>query len=51
LGPELFKDWTFFRDMALFAAFLAFFTSDTHHYGTFDSVIEGMERLPADFIK
>ena len=50
LGPELFKDWTFFRDMALFAAFLAFFTRDTHHYGTFDSVIEGLERLPADFI-
>lgn len=50
LGPELFKDWTFFRDMALFAAFLTFFTRDTHHYGTFDSVIEGLERLPADFI-
>mmetsp|Transcript_20579 Transcript_20579/g.44689 ORF Transcript_20579/g.44689 Transcript_20579/m.44689 type:complete len:199 (-) Transcript_20579:130-726(-) len=50
LGPELFKDWTFFRDMALFAAFLTFFTRDTHHYGTFDSVIEGLERLPKDFI-
>ncbi|KAL7542845.1 hypothetical protein ACHAXR_012943 [Thalassiosira sp. AJA248-18] len=50
LGPELFKDWTFFRDMALFAVFLAFFTRDTHHYGTFDSVVEGLERLPADFI-
>ena len=50
LGPELFKDWTFFRDMALFAVFLAFFTRDTHHYGTFDSVIEGLEKLPADFI-
>mmetsp|Transcript_22914 Transcript_22914/g.39206 ORF Transcript_22914/g.39206 Transcript_22914/m.39206 type:complete len:202 (+) Transcript_22914:73-678(+) len=50
LGPELFKDWTFFRDMALFAAFMTFFTRDTHHYGTFDSVVEGLERLPADFI-
>lgn len=50
LGPELFKDWTFFRDMALFAIFLALFTRDTHHYGTFDSVIEGLEKLPADFI-
>jgi hypothetical protein len=51
LGPELFKDWTFWRDMILFAAFLAFFTRDTHHYGTFDSVVEGMERLPANFIR
>jgi hypothetical protein len=51
LGPELFKDWTFWRDMILFAAFLTFFTRDTHHYGTFDSVVEGMERLPANFIK
>jgi hypothetical protein len=51
LGPELFRDWTFFRDMALFAAFLAFFTGDTHRYGTFDSVVEGLERLPVDFIK
>lgn len=50
LGPELFRDWTFFRDMALFAVFLALFTRDTHHYGTFDSVVEGLERLPADFI-
>mmetsp|Transcript_4394 Transcript_4394/g.9505 ORF Transcript_4394/g.9505 Transcript_4394/m.9505 type:complete len:197 (+) Transcript_4394:100-690(+) len=50
LGPELFKDWTFFRDLVLFAAFLAFFTGDTHFYGTFDPVVEGMERLPADFI-
>ncbi|KAL9187785.1 hypothetical protein ACHAXT_006163 [Thalassiosira profunda] len=50
LGPELFKDWTFYRDCALFAAFLAFFTRDTHHYGYFDSVVEGLERLPADFI-
>eukprot|EP01083_Nonionella_stella_P081395 224188_1 len=50
LGPELFKDPTFFRDMALFAVFLAFFSGDTHHYGTFDSVVEGMERIPADFI-
>lgn len=50
LGPELFKDWTFFRDMALFALFLTFFTSDTHLYGTFDSVIERLEDLPADFI-
>ena len=51
LGPELFRDWTFFRDMALFAAFLAFFTGDTHRLGTFDSVVEGLERLPVDFIK
>jgi hypothetical protein len=51
LGPELFKDWTFWRDMILFTAFLAFFTRDTHHYGTFDSVVEGMERLPATFIR
>ena len=50
LGPELFKDWTFFRDLALFAAFLAFFTKDTHLYGRFDEVVEGLERLPADFI-
>ena len=51
LGPELFKDWTFFRDMALFALFLTLFTGDTHLYGTFDSVIERLEDLPADFIK
>mmetsp|Transcript_11427 Transcript_11427/g.18804 ORF Transcript_11427/g.18804 Transcript_11427/m.18804 type:complete len:210 (-) Transcript_11427:465-1094(-) len=51
LGPELFKDWTFWRDMILFAAFLTFFTRDTHHYGTFDSIVEGMERLPANFIR
>ncbi len=51
LGPELFRDWTFFRDVALFAAFLAFFTGDTHRLGTFDSVVEGLERLPVDFIK
>jgi len=51
LGPELFKDWTFFRDMALFAIFLTLFTGDTHLYGTFDSVIERLEDLPADFIK
>jgi len=51
LGPELFKDWTFWRDMILFAAFLTFFTRDTHHYGTFDSVVEGLERLPANFIR
>ena len=51
LGPELFRDWTFYRDLALFVAFLAFFTGDTHRYGTFDSVVEGLERLPADFIK
>mmetsp|Transcript_4279 Transcript_4279/g.9528 ORF Transcript_4279/g.9528 Transcript_4279/m.9528 type:complete len:211 (-) Transcript_4279:164-796(-) len=51
LGPELFKDWTFWRDMVLFAIFLTLFTGDTHRYGTFDSVVEGMERLPADFIK
>ncbi len=51
LGPELFRDWTFFRDMALFSAFLAFFTGDTHRLGTFDSVVEGLERLPVDFIK
>ena len=50
LGPELFKDWTFFRDMALFGLFLTFFTGDTHLYGTFDSVIERLEDLPADFI-
>jgi hypothetical protein len=50
LGPELFNDWTFFRDMALFALFLTFFTGDTHLYGTFDSVIERLEDLPADFI-
>lgn len=50
LGPELFSDWTFWRDAALFCAFLAFFTKDTHHYGTFDSVIEGLENLPADFV-
>ncbi|KAL7509350.1 hypothetical protein ACHAWX_000756 [Stephanocyclus meneghinianus] len=50
LGPELFKDWTFWRDMVLFAAFLALFTRDTHHYGTFDSVVEGLERLPSNFI-
>ncbi|KAL3816530.1 hypothetical protein ACHAXA_011829 [Cyclostephanos tholiformis] len=51
LGPELFKDWTFFRDMALFALFLTLFTGDTHLYGTFDSVIERLEDLPSDFIK
>lgn len=51
LGPELFKDWTFWRDMILFAIFLTLFTGDTHRYGTFDSIVEGMERLPADFIK
>jgi hypothetical protein len=51
LGPELFKDWTFFRDMALFALFMTLFTGDTHLYGTFDSVIERLEDLPADFIK
>ena len=51
LGPELFKDWTFFRDLALFAVFLAVFSGDTHRFGTFDSVIEGLERLPPDFIK
>lgn len=51
LGPELFKDWTFWRDMILFAAFLTLFTRDTHHYGTFDSIVEGMERLPANFIR
>ena len=51
LGPELFKDWTFWRDMILFAAFLTLFTRDTHHYGTFDSVVEGLERLPANFIR
>ncbi|KAL3783882.1 hypothetical protein HJC23_007987 [Cyclotella cryptica] len=50
LGPELFKDWTFWRDMVLFAAFLALFTRDTHHYGTFDSVVEGLERLPSNFV-
>lgn len=50
LGPELFSDWTFWRDMILFVAFLALFTRDTHHYGTFDSVIEGLERLPPNFI-
>lgn len=50
IGPELLRDWTFFRDLALFAAFLTLFTSDTHYYGTFDSVVEGLERLPADFI-
>ena len=50
LGPELFNDWTFFRDMALFALFLTFFTGDTHLYGTFDSVIERLEDLPPDFI-
>lgn len=50
LGPELFKDWTFFRDMALFALFLTLFTGDTHLYGTFDSVIERLEDLPADFV-
>ena len=51
LGPELFKDWTFFRDLALFAVFLTVFSGDTHRFGTFDSVIEGLERLPPDFIK
>ena len=51
LGPELFKYWTFFRDMALFAQFLTLFTGDTHLYGTFDSVIERLEDLPSDFIK
>lgn len=51
LGPELFKDFTFWRDLILFTAFLAFFTRDTHHYGTFDSVVEGMERLPSTFIR
>lgn len=51
LGPELFKDWTFWRDMALFAVFITLFSKDTHHYGTFDSVVEGMERLPSNFIR
>ncbi|KAL7546068.1 hypothetical protein ACHAWF_009408, partial [Thalassiosira exigua] len=50
LGPELFKDPIFFRDMALFAIFLALFTNDTHIYGRFDSVVEGLEKLPPDFI-
>lgn len=49
LGPELFSDPIFWRDAVLFCVFLAFFTKDTHHYGTFDSVIEGLENLPADF--
>ena len=49
LGPELFSDPIFWRDAALFCVFLALFTKDTHHYGTFDSVIEGLENLPADF--
>lgn len=50
LGPELFSDWTFWRDAALFCLFLAFFTKDTHHYGMFDSVIEGLEDLPENFV-
>lgn len=50
LGPELFKDWTFWRDMVLFVAFLALFTRDTHHYGIFDQTIEGLERLPGNFV-
>jgi hypothetical protein len=49
LGPELFRDWTFWRDTVLLCVFLAFFTKDTHHYGYFDSVIEGLEDLPKDF--
>jgi hypothetical protein len=49
LGPELFRDWTFWRDTVLLCVFLAFFTKDTHHYGYFDSVIEGLEDLPNDF--
>jgi hypothetical protein len=51
LGPELFSDWTFWRDAALFCVFLALFTKDTHHYGHFDSVIEGLENLPVDFVR
>ena len=50
LGPELFSDLTFWRDLILFAAFMTLFTNDTHLYGRFDSVIEGLERLPPDFI-
>ena len=50
LGPELFSDWTFWRDAVLFCVFLAFFTKDTHHYGMFDNVIEGLEDLPSDFV-
>ncbi|EJK64033.1 hypothetical protein THAOC_15277 [Thalassiosira oceanica] len=50
LGPELFSDWTFWRDLILFAAFMTLFDNDTHLYGRFDSVIEGLERLPPDFI-
>lgn len=52
LGPELFKDWTFFRDMALFAVFMALFTREIHYYGTFGYVVEGLEleRLPSNFI-
>lgn len=50
LGPELFKDVTFWRDLALFAGFVALFTGDTHHYGTFDTVIEGLGDLPSNFV-
>ena len=51
LGPEMFSDWTFYRDVALFAIVLALFNSGSNHYGTFDSVVEGLNQLPADFIK
>ena len=51
LGPELFSDWTFWRDMVLFCVFLGLFTKDTHLYGRFDDVIEGMEMLPDDFVR
>lgn len=51
LGPELFSDPIFYRDVALFAIVLALFNGNSNHYGTFDSVVEGLNKLPADFIK